>query len=617
MQAIDLRFARVLVVTLVVQAVLVAIAMPASQALTDASLWYIDNPYQLYQIELGRALLRHGSLVGYDPFFGGGYVGGVSYNVSGRIPVLLSWIVPGSVRTRDLYVAYVATCAITAPPMVTWLAQRLGWSYAQIVAASVAGTLFWWCGAFRWYHTAGMVSFVFACYLSAPYAVSLRNLCRAATVASRPAIIVVSLVGALGFWIHPLFPVLAAFLFVPLVCAEPRAIERRRLIGVCVTAGIIALVLDAPWLLAMSRTTNLAGEQPYQRAVDSALFWRPLLGQWSGMGTLLNPACLVVCLVAPFNLQRCELRKIAPFLVAGFGLLTCCAFSAAFAFIAPAQPNRLVAPAFLFIAIAAAYVLGAAARRSRGRSLPAQVVVLLVGVAALSYGVRETAREVSSEPHGHFGKIPPELTGPPAVLTSLASWIDAQTTADARILFETSLARVHGGGHVAGQLALATHRELIGGAYPFIQPAGSFWDGHGFGQPIASLEQERFRDGLEHYNVGWIVAHSAQLQTYLGQFAEVREETRFGSIVVYKVHRAHSFAEGGTPIRVYSTFDRIEVDAQQENELVLRYHWVPGLSITRPARIEPATVQPGFPPLIRVVNAPSHFVISMCSACTR
>jgi hypothetical protein len=46
----------------------------------------------------------------------------------------------------------------------------------------------------------------------------------------------------------------------------------------------------------------------------------------------------------------------------------------------------------------------------------------------------------------------PELTDSPALVALLESWIAANTSADRRMVFETSLGRIHGGGHVAESL---------------------------------------------------------------------------------------------------------------------------------------------------------------------
>src|ERR1700712_5221990 len=62
------------------QVLAVGVVLPWSALAGTATFWHIDHPYHRYQIALGRALLHEFQLVGYDPFFGGGQLGGVTFN---------------------------------------------------------------------------------------------------------------------------------------------------------------------------------------------------------------------------------------------------------------------------------------------------------------------------------------------------------------------------------------------------------------------------------------------------------------------------------------------------------------------------------------------------------
>ena len=166
-----------------------------------------------------------------------------------------------------------------------------------------------------------------------------------------------------------------------------------------------------------------------------------------------------------------------PLLLSGLLLLAFASFGAAIPGMGQAQPNRFVAPAFLCVALAAAYCVGAAIpwlRSAAGRYL--KIGLLLAVGALLLYAGRETLREATPGPHGHYGPSVAELGGEPPVVAELVDWLRANTTAQGRVAFETSLGRVHGGGHVAGLVALKSGRELIGAGYPFSLPEVSFWD---------------------------------------------------------------------------------------------------------------------------------------------
>ena len=89
-------------------------------------------------------------------------------------------------------------------------------------------------------------------------------------------------------------------------------------------------------------------------------------------------------------------------------------------------------------------------------------------VVGLSFAlsIREVVREVSYDPVGRYGSVPPEVRplGPKSVW--LLDWMARKTTAEGRVLFETSKGRIHDGAHIAGYLAVRAGRELIGGPYP-------------------------------------------------------------------------------------------------------------------------------------------------------
>ena len=71
----------VIVCALSVHLFMLSLAMPAESWRLESWFFHIDHPYHEYQLELGRALLREGRWEGYDPFFGGGALGGCSPTV--------------------------------------------------------------------------------------------------------------------------------------------------------------------------------------------------------------------------------------------------------------------------------------------------------------------------------------------------------------------------------------------------------------------------------------------------------------------------------------------------------------------------------------------------------
>lgn len=609
------RHTGVLVAAFLLQLALLALAFPLPGWEQGQGLFYIDHPFHLYQVTLGRALLEHGSLVGYDPFFGGGNLGGVTINLSARLPVLISSVVPASVSTANLYLCYVFLCALLAPLSLASVGALLRWPVFQTGVAAVLGTLFWWIGALHWYHTAGMVSFVFACYTSITYAVLVFQIISAkGDKFPYTSICAAGILGGFGLWLHPLFGVMAAVVIAGFLLAHFRELNLISTLVRGTVIGLIAFVLNIPWILAMRTGANMmASESVYQIDFGFKFLANAILGVWHrSMGSLLNPLVVALGLLAMFIVKSERRRDFIAFSAIGSAFIIFAAFGATVNILSTLQPNRFFAPGFLIIGIAATYALPEVKSWLQSRRKPVMgMVVLAVALLLSTILARELIREAIPGTHGRYGKTPPEVTYPPATVTWLTSWINEHTSNDGRILFETSLGRKHGGGHAAGYLALETNREFIGAPYPFLMPERSFWDKVGFGRPLAELTTRRFVEGLDLYNVGWIITHSEELARRVSELPQVRLLAQKDDVHIFGIERPLSYFKIGDASVVARDFNRLEVTAKAGDKLIMRYQWIKGLSTTPPSSIEPISLSPDFPPFIQISNAPAHFLIHL------
>lgn len=602
-----------LLATLLVQLSLLALTFPLLGWEQGQGLFHIDHPFHIYQVTLGRALLEHGNLVGYDPFFGGGNLGGVPFNASAKLPVLISLLVPDSVSTGTLYLSYVFLCALIAPLSIASVGMLLRWPAIQTAVIALIGILFWWIGAFRWYHTAGMVSFVCACFTSIAYSVWTFQTIRAKDNKYPYAkIAAAGLLGGLGLWLHPLFGVMAGAMISAFVLVNFVDLNLRPALARGVAIGLIALALNVPWILAMRTGSNIL-DQPYQKDFGIEFLANAMIGVWGrSMSSLLNPIVVALGLMAMFLARSERRREIIVFFSTGITLILFAAFGAKVSMLANLQPNRFLAPGFLLIGIAASYAI---ADGKTWLQVKQQKILSLMGIASLfllaAILVRELVREVIPGSHGRYGMTPPEVTYPPGSVSWLESWIKEHTNPEGRILFETSLARKHGGGHIAGYLALRTKREFIGAPYPFLMPERSFWDKSGFGRPLAELTTKQLVAGLDLYNVGWVIAHSEELTHRLAETPQARLLAQRDGIHIYGINRPFSYFEVGDAHVVERNFDRLGISGKPGDNLILRYHWVKGIRTTPKSQIEPISLSPDFPPFIQITNAPEHFLIHL------
>lgn len=609
------RHGGILLATFFMQLALLALAFPLPGWEPGQGLFYIDHPFHLYQITLGRALIEHGNLVGYDPFFGGGNLGGVTINLSARLPVLISLLVPSSVSTANLYLYYVFLCALLAPLSLVGVGALLRWPVFQTAVVAVLGILFWWVGALHWYHTAGMVSFVFACYTSITYSVWVFQMISArGGKFPYTSICAAGVLGGFGLWLHPLFGVMAGVMIAGFLLAHFKELNLISTLVRGTAIGLIALALNIPWVLAMRTGANMmASESVYQIDFGFKFLANAILGVWyRSMGSLLNPLVVALGLLALLIVKSERRRDLITFSAIGSAFILFAAFGATVNILSTLQPNRFLAPGFLIIGIAASFALPEVKSWLQSRQKQAMgIVVLTVALLLATILARELIREVIPGTHGRYGKTPPEVTYPPASVAWLTSWINEHTSHDGRILFETSLARKHGGGHIAGYLALRTGREFIGAPYPFLMPERSFWDKVGFGHPLAELTPEKLVAGLELYNVGWIVAHSEELARRLAELPQARLLAQQGDIRIFGIDRPLSYFQSGDARVVARDFNRLEVAAKAGDTLVMRYQWIKGISTTPPSNIEPISLSPDLPPFIRISDAPAHFLIHL------
>lgn len=598
-----------------VQFALLALTFPFPYGEQGDALFYIDHPYHLYQIALGRQLISNGQLVGFDPFFGAGYLGGATINASAKLPLLVSLLIPDSVSTLSLYLHYVFASALIAPASIAVVGLLLRWPCSQAIAATVLGLLFWWLGAFRWYHTAGMVSFVCACYLSIPYAVWISRVC----LLSRErfphlAVIAAGLLGGLGMWLHPLFGIVVSIIVLAFLAESLLRLHWNAILLNGIAIGLISIASNLPWILAIGEEGSELLDQPYQKAVGLGFLFNAMIGVWhQSMGTILNPMAIIFALAALLACTPEQRREVAIFLGGGTLCIMFASFGANVDFFARLQPNRFLAPGFLLVGLAATYAAGSAtswpADRTRHQSFRFAgplVVFLLATVLG-----RELVREVLPGPHGHYGKRPPEVTPAPEIVTWLVKTIEGSTSHDGRILFETSLARRHGGGHIAGYLALQTKREFIGAPYPFLMPDRSLWDQTGFGRPLAELSDEQLVADLDLYNIGWVVTQTDQLSKRIAGLPSARLLAENAGIRFFGIDRPLSFAHDGHVRIVERDFNRLTVSTKAGTDLILRYHWIKGIATTPQSEIEPISLSPNHPPFIVVRTPPQQFTIQV------
>lgn len=604
-------YATLLAITLLVQFALVAWTFPIGEVLGAKPLFWIDSAYHWYQMTIAAQCVHGSGIVCYDPFFAAGYPAGVTYNWSAKLPALVARL-GGESSVTTIYKLFAFTSAIAAPVCIPAAARVLRLETRIGVVATIGGFLLWWASVLHWYHTAGMVSFVFASYLALTYvAFVYRYLLDAG---GWRTVVALGLSGALAMFYHPLFAIPVGMATLGLIAVRPQTAKSKRLLGLTAVAGL-ALLPNLAWIVPMLTFQHAFGidvrnESPYQQVVDLGVLWQELLGRWQGHAQgskLYAPLALAAAwaCVGPSVDARDRLVARA-FTTGAISLALFASSGATISFIATMQPNRYLPVAYLLLVVPAAMGVVATSvtlQRRRGAVRVAAMFMAVVSVAAGAYGVREVTREISYGDHPHYGEKPPEVKGVGAITDDLVRWISANTDESGRVLLETSPGRVLDNTHSMGYLAAMTGREFIGGPYPYAQFA-SFWEHTAFRRPIETFTPERFAEYLKTYNVGWIVAYSDRSEAYLDRMPFLTGVARRSPLRAYRVDLPRSYFLVGRGRVVARRFGSIVLDDLEGDEIVLKYHYVQGMRAIPSVILDKFNVLDDPNPFVRLVHPP-------------
>lgn len=599
----------VMAVTLAVQFMLLAHTFPLAALGSDLAMFHVDSAYHWYRMTLSVNLAETARGIGFDPYFGAGYLSGATIDWSANFPATLAVLLRPWWGAMTIYKFYAFSCALLAPVCVGVAARLMRLSPPIVAGASVFGLLLWWASVFHWYHTVGMVSFVAASYLSLPFLALLLRL------VERPdwrLVIGLGLLGAFGMFYHPLFPVPIALWTIVFLILNWKTLDRGLLIKMLLVVPALALIPNLPWLSTIYHTVGLDNGGPYQKVVDINLVWQELVGIWSGeaRGSKINIALVLTALWGwRLAASAREIMICRVMVISGFLLIVFAAVGAAIPGGGVVEPNRFSPVAYLLLCIPAAMGVRAMftlARGQHGKLVWLARISLLVALGVIAYSANELRREVSYADVGHYGKRPPEVAGIGPYSTWIVDFLQNQTNASGRVLFELSSGRLYDDAHMAGYYAYSTGRELIGGPYPYFNASNSYWDGQVFGKPIAEIGTQDFDERLQLYNIGWIMAHSETSKRYLDQLPFLEPLGGYREFKAYKVKRQLNYFVKGSGVVKARAHNRLSLSELAGKEVILKYHYVPGLKSVPEAELVPVMLSNDPTPFIKIVNPPGE-----------
>lgn len=599
-------YASVLALTAAVQFVLVAVSFPLGELFSATPLLHIDAAHHWYQVKVAVDLAQQGRLIGYDPFFAAGYLGGIPYNTSAKAPAAIAVFSGGWVSPAVAFKLFSVGSAIVGPLAIPLALRSLGLDARIGAIAAFLTLILWWASPIRWYHTAGIVAWPVAALMASWFAAGLTAYVTGRT--STRAVAGMTALGCVLFFVHPLFPLAAFFALAPLVWTFAREIMPRRLLAVLVVVPVICVAFNLPWIMAMTQTPGMAGGmQPYQQVVDINMFWQNMLGlPGQGRGSKFYFLLVFFGLWGVIATQEQAQKCLATALfLGGLGTTLFADVGSVIRIVAVVQPNRFSFQGYVLLLLPAALGVVAliSALRTTGIVRGSAAASAAFGAVAIAFYVSEVHREISTSSLAHYGFAPPEVREPGPLSRWALDQLRQETDAGARVIFELSHARIHDDAHMAGYLAVTSDREFIGGAYPYTHFANA-WDNWMFGRSLDALPVARFQGYLELYNVGWVLAHSDGLKRYLASVPNVSLVSSKDSLSLYRVAAKHSFFLQGTGKVAARGVNRIDLSGLQGDVVVLKYHYVPGMRAEPNARVDGVKLFDDPEPFIRISQPP-------------
>ena len=115
---------------------------------------------------------------------------------------------------------------------------------------------------------------------------------------------------------------------------------------------------------------------------------------------------------------------------------------------------------------------------------------------------------------------------------------------------------------------------------------------------------------LDLYNIGWIIAHSEESKLYLSRLPNIKPGPKYRELQFYTVDREHNYFVTGEGEVTQRTVTHLELKSLKGHEVILKYHYIPGLASTPPVTLAPVFLGSDPIPFIRLLSPPPEIVLS-------
>jgi hypothetical protein len=569
---------------------------------------------------------RDKMLWGYNPFFMAGYPANTIQDLSIKFFELFALILSTLALSPIQWFKILAFLAGACVPWFMYFAARNLFfdrddikSGAALVAA-LLGTVYWWNSLPREMFFYGMMGYSPASYTSVLGVTLLYRIAKNSSLWSPPHLGWLMLASVI-----PSLHLQSIVIFLPPIVAllvVQRNIFRRNLLIWTVVAAALSMLANLPWLApAFDHRSDgvysaMVDQLPLFISVDPFTFIKDYLGpsgywtfrpSWSEKGFRLM--LLLLGSWGTWKLVRSENRTMGVMLASVWIVLFLFVyFGSLIPFVKSWQPLRFKVPLDLFLALAASYIVARGlARRSltpRSYVLPA---IAACGLLAFLFNLFETETRAKMLLRT---RLRPELT-------AIVEWIETNTPAEGRVLFEESgdeTGFVYDGTYLSSFIPQRADRQLIGG------PINVWYDRHHFAEfhsgrlfkrDIQTLSDEDIKNYFRLYNIGAVVAfHPTSIQRLQSIPGLVALDRRIGPIHLMKVNQPLTWFLQGEG-RIKASLNRLEASKVKGNEVILKYHWAEGLIGTPAVKIVPVKMYDDPIPFIKILDPPATFILQI------
>ena len=618
----------ILICILVLSAILTGVFFRPQDTLSNTPIYNDDYAMHFFQcLTVKHFLSQFGKCWAYDPFFLAGFPNGALVNADNKAWELFYFAYSPFIGKWFAFKAYVLLLLLTYPFLVYWTAKNFSLPPGQSLIASFLAILLCFLSLARIFIYCGMVSYVFAVFLSL-YALSLfYKLCKN-TITWKHYLLVV-LVFSLTIMTHILSFMHIVIPMLVLYGINLRKISFRQHIMILMLP-VFMLGLNSYWLMPVAeffsiRTTNprdweftfqirnvLEPLKVYIQQKKTVEYTYAELNN-----TFIDAFLALFGTLGLYFWYKAKRNDVLIAFIAGILFICIVAFYGSHTnFVATMQPERFtVALSLLFLVPSSIGFYEAIQNTVRGKSTGAIIFILCAAFVLLYRPVMEPFRLFFNNRWYHVNCEFPQQ------ITDLLGFLEKSTSREGRILLEDSEYikykspnHEYFGGHLPALFSEYVKREYLCGPrpmYPIKHSYASFTRGVLFEKNIDEYTLTQLKEVFDVYNVRWIVCWFQGSKKIFEQFPEyIVKLSDIDKFSVYEVNRRPSFFIKGKGT-VHADYNRLELKniIAEDNEIIISYHWMEKLKALPGGMIGKALLAGDPVGFIHIKNPPSSLTI--------